>query len=415
MATPFDAGMFTTPEQIRSDRLAALQQQNTQRMSLPLLQQVAAGRGDMLAEGVAGLFGLKTPEEMKAGKVQQLMATLKDSDDPNAYKAVAKQLNDMGYIKEAIAVMGMGSEKLKEKQATALHGANLASLEQQVAASKATVRNAAAEERRRALAQTRSEKIDDLLKGLEMGTDTSAYFRSAADLLAKNRFAAEAADYRKLAFDTKEDRYMPAGGKIFDTQTGKYVEGTPDPIKLEEGEFKYYVNNMNLASDATTIVQQTEDIMSTIESAGVDMSAGIPANIETSLKNAFGERDITSEVNTMIESIRTKEAFKNLPPGPATEREVEGAFRTVPPDNAPLVEKVRWLERAERSNRIVARFRELENQWIEKNGRVFGLSSNRVALMEQAVKDVDAARGKKNAQPSTDELQSELDALRGPQ
>ena len=95
-------GMFTTPEEIRSSRLQGMRDNYESRKSLPLLQQVAAGQGALMAEGVAGLFGLKSPEEAKASKVQQMMATLKDSNDPDAILRVAAELNKMGMTKEAL-------------------------------------------------------------------------------------------------------------------------------------------------------------------------------------------------------------------------------------------------------------------------------------------------------------------------
>jgi len=95
-------GMFTTPEELRSSRLQGMQADYESRKSLPLLQQVAAGQGALMAEGVAGLFGLKSPEESRAAKVQKMMAGLQNSNDPKAILSVASELNKMGMTKEAL-------------------------------------------------------------------------------------------------------------------------------------------------------------------------------------------------------------------------------------------------------------------------------------------------------------------------
>jgi len=95
-------GMFTTPEEIRGSRLQGMRDNYESRKSLPLLQQVAAGQGALMAEGVAGLFGLKSPEESRAAKVQKMMAGLQNSNDPQAILSVASELNKMGMTKEAL-------------------------------------------------------------------------------------------------------------------------------------------------------------------------------------------------------------------------------------------------------------------------------------------------------------------------
>ena len=416
-------GMFTTPQDIRNKRMDELlaERQAIGRMGGSfdqLLGQVAAGgsaTGAMLAEGTAGMFGLQTPEERKAAEIQKLMTSLQDVTDPQAYYAAARKLNDMGFTREALAVTGLGSEKLKEQQSTEMHTKSLENIEQSIIASKSNVRTSEAAEARNAAIAGRTKRIDALLTDIPVGDDPRKFFLAASAKLGANGFAAEAAEYAKLAASEKTERYKAIGSKIFDTKEGKFLtDGELTPAEFgDAAEYDYYIENLNLANQATTIAGQTDSILSLIDSSGVDMAAGKAADVEAALKNAFGERDVASEINVMIESVRTQEAFKNLPPGPATEKEVEGAFRTVPPDNASLTEKVKWVQRAQRANKIVAKFRDLENQWLENNRTIIGLSSARSELMEQAVKDVDAALGKKNELPTASELQGELDALRG--
>jgi len=111
-------GLFTSPDEIRANRLDNIlaNQAATARMGGSmdaLLGQVAAGgynTGALLAEGTAGMFGLTTPEEKKAMEVQKLMTTVKDSNDPDAYFSAAKQLNAMGFSKEALFLTKEGRD-----------------------------------------------------------------------------------------------------------------------------------------------------------------------------------------------------------------------------------------------------------------------------------------------------------------
>jgi len=118
-------GMFTTPQDIRNKRMDELlaERQAIGRMGGSfdqLLGQVAAGgsaTGAMLAEGTAGMFGLQTPEEAKAAEVQGIMKGLQGNTDPQAYYSAAKQLNDMGYIRESIALIEQGKAAAQEQRA----------------------------------------------------------------------------------------------------------------------------------------------------------------------------------------------------------------------------------------------------------------------------------------------------------
>lgn len=75
------SGLFQSPEDIRTKRLDALQANQDRIRGMGgsmsgLLGQVAAGRGGMLAEGLAGMIGLKTAEEKKAEDQQNIMSSI---------------------------------------------------------------------------------------------------------------------------------------------------------------------------------------------------------------------------------------------------------------------------------------------------------------------------------------------------
>lgn len=93
MATLLPDGLFTTPSEIRGQRIDQLMQQSEQRKQMSLLNQVAAGRGAQLAESVAGLFGLKSPEEAQAEKMQALVSNVENMNDPKQLMALARQLS----------------------------------------------------------------------------------------------------------------------------------------------------------------------------------------------------------------------------------------------------------------------------------------------------------------------------------
>ena len=112
MATNIIEGMFSTPEDIKRRRIEDLmkRQQSIGQMGgsmNQLLGQVAAQggvTGSMMAEGLGGMFGLKSAEEAKAAQLNQ-MANAADLETSAGITAFAKQLNNMGMTKEAIMML----------------------------------------------------------------------------------------------------------------------------------------------------------------------------------------------------------------------------------------------------------------------------------------------------------------------
>jgi hypothetical protein len=113
-------GMFQDPNAIRQARIddIARQYQNTAQMGgsmNQLLGQVAASGsnvGSLMAEGAAGMFGMTTPEEAKAQKVQGLVTEMQDISDgvfdfstPENIRYFAKRLNDLGLTSESIKAL----------------------------------------------------------------------------------------------------------------------------------------------------------------------------------------------------------------------------------------------------------------------------------------------------------------------
>ena len=106
------AGMFADPNSFRDERLNDLMKQRQAIGQMggsmnQLLGQVAAGggaTGAMMAEGLGGMFGMKTAEEAKAAQLQNIAGNF-DLDTSAGLASFAKQLNDMGMTKEAIQIM----------------------------------------------------------------------------------------------------------------------------------------------------------------------------------------------------------------------------------------------------------------------------------------------------------------------
>lgn len=108
-------GMFKTPEQIRSERYDELLKRNSKRQGMGLLQQVAAGRGEQIGEGIARMMGLVTPEEAQAEATQQAMSEIDaPAGSPEYYFQFAEALKEIDPEK-SMQLMDLGKKKEIER------------------------------------------------------------------------------------------------------------------------------------------------------------------------------------------------------------------------------------------------------------------------------------------------------------
>lgn len=112
------AGMFRDPRSYRDERLQDLMQQRQAISNMggsmsQLLGQVAAGggaTGAMMAEGLGGMFGMKTREEDKAAQLQDLASNF-DLRTPEGMRGMARQLNNLGMTEEAIKLVDLANAR----------------------------------------------------------------------------------------------------------------------------------------------------------------------------------------------------------------------------------------------------------------------------------------------------------------
>lgn len=119
---PIDiSGMFTTPNEIKAARINQLMQEQSRNAASggsinDLLGQVAAMgnvTGGALLEAGRGMLDITTPAEAKAAELQAMAESgAYDLNTSEGLANFAKDLNGLGYTKEALAIMGKRNEVL---------------------------------------------------------------------------------------------------------------------------------------------------------------------------------------------------------------------------------------------------------------------------------------------------------------
>jgi hypothetical protein len=390
---------------IQADRLAAdraLGAQLQQGGSAALL--FAPERARRLAQTVGGITGTDTrsPEERQQGTIRSIYSSIR-FNDPTSVQQGAEALRQAGFPDIANRVIAEG-KRIAQVDA-----------------------KDAAEQAREERAQTRfgyevadretAEEVDDITASVQLNADgdMADYYKRLAAKLAEARFGQQAKgaleDMRTAQKAMKGgERFVPVGKNIFDREKGIFIDG---PNEGREGKlveevgadgrlYKYFVDPVTgeqigekrlqplKGADATT-TKQYRDNTSAINAVSsntlsyneilADLEAnpfagGAGANISTALKDKTGLRNKVSQIKTATSAAALKEALGFLPPGPATDKDMEQALKTVPPDNASSAEWTDWLTKVMRLAEVSKEYYKMYNTHITKQNSIIGFEAD---------------------------------------
>lgn len=99
----------------------------------------------------------------------------------------------------------------------------------------------------------------------------------------------------------------------------------------------------------------------------LDLSGGLRASTTETFKQLLGTQDDVTELRRRFNKVRLSEGLKNLPPGPATDRDVKEAFKGVPPENAPASQIASFLRGAAKMARFDSAYNQFKSDYISEN------------------------------------------------
>jgi hypothetical protein len=106
---------------------------------------------------------------------------------------------------------------------------------------------------------------------------------------------------------------------------------------------------------------------------GQGFEGGVVASIGEFLKDTLGTQDEASALRRKFRGIRASQAAKNLPPGPASDKDIALALSGFPPDNAPAEVISSFLVGASKLARIDNAFQTFKAEYISENRNSSGL------------------------------------------
>ena len=130
------------------------------------------------------------------------------------------------------------------------------------------------------------------------------------------------------------------------------------------------------AQDRVVLAQRNANEYSVLASdfERLNLEGGVKSTFSETLKGVLGTQDDVTEFRRRFNKVRLSEGLKNLPPGPATDRDVQEAFKGVPKENASPEQVASFLRGAARLSRFEAGYNQFKADFIADNRSGAGLN-----------------------------------------
>lgn len=105
----------------------------------------------------------------------------------------------------------------------------------------------------------------------------------------------------------------------------------------------------------------------------MDIGGGVASTTTEKFKSILGSQDDVTELRRRFNAIRTSQAVVNLPPGVASDKDIELALKGFPAENANAMQIVSFLNGQEKLSRINADFNRFKAEWFSDKKQPSGL------------------------------------------
>jgi hypothetical protein len=148
----------------------------------------------------------------------------------------------------------------------------------------------------------------------------------------------------------------------------KLLEFGEKSTKLDDSAIKI----INTAVPASIALEQaagnTLDLATKIEQAAG--TSGIAGKFSETLKSITGNQDAVTQLKNEYTRIRNSAAIKSLPPGVATDKDIELALKGIPPENANPATIASFLRGMAKMQQYEASSESAKAEWVGSNGNL---------------------------------------------
>lgn len=258
-------------------------------------------------------------------------------------------------------------------------------------------------EQKAALEQQKMAREDQRFERAEAGRNQRAYARAAS---TAGGSAAEKMTAHQKDFQTYQDlkKSDPIGAKEYGMAAGF--------VGKEGRELSPQVQKrLSLAIDETVNAERNvgkfEQLASDIEKS--DFTPGVAGTLGEKFKELTGEQDAVSNLRREYNAIKGSQVVNNLPPGAASDKDIELAMAGFPTDRANKQQIAGFMRGLAKVQKLNAEFNGFKADHISENGSERGMLQ---AWKEQAKQGStkQASQGQSQSAPSVT-TQAQFDAL----
>ncbi len=204
----------------------------------------------------------------------------------------------------------------------------------------------------------------------------------------------------------------PQAARMFGQEVGllppdKNLSSTAEK-SLTDSTQKYY--------DLTKQAREYELLADDFQRFADELPSGAAATVSEFFKAYTGSQDEATNLRTRLNRVRLSEGLKYLPPGPATDRDVEEAYKGVPKETASTEQVQMFLRGSAKMAAIDADFEEFKSNYISQFNSVQGLiPAWKAEIAQGRVQSINDLQPKKEESTRATRQQSSPQATGGQQ
>jgi hypothetical protein len=174
--------------------------------------------------------------------------------------------------------------------------------------------------------------------------------------------------------------YQPSPDKALDRDLRRrqleLSEATEERLStdLSAGLEKALLDSQDAVVKAQQSSNQFANLANEYETRAGELQGGAKLKVSEGLKAILGSEDEVTEFRRRFNQVRLSEGLKLLPPGPATDRDVQEAFKGVPRETASPEQVASFLRGAARLARFDAAYNQLKADFITNKRTGAGLN-----------------------------------------
>ena len=220
------------------------------------------------------------------------------------------------------------------------------------------------------IASMDKDALDSILKFQE-----SPFALQVREAEGKYADLRQAAEIRKLDAETAK--------LLVDAEALKLENQRPDGVKIDESARTI----MNKATEAVIASDLLASQSDNLANAFVKLrpAAGWTGNVYEQLKKAAGGQDALTSLKQEYVKIRNTDVLRNLPPGVASDKDIEIALKAFPDENANPDQIASFLRGMSKLQRYNSAVNKAKAEWVNQNGSL-GPARSDFKAGDQAVK-----------------------------